>query len=259
VFNGLGCRARSPAARTDDGVNDCRVIGADLHVVTNARSIFGLLTGRLERRRSVELPVPKSCMLSSKPSRRSSPSVAAPPSTSPSGFSRSTPVSSDPAAAAYGSCFTANGNGLAANPILQGACSVNNGDHAGTAESATYRSCIAGGARGGGGSNFTGPWSGTVGVAPACHSPRPGQLRLEAREISLPTVCCRKFGQHGSGSAEPHRTGRRPWPCRPPPRYGGSTVEHAAAVRMTAPFHVTSRQPAKPSVDLDNRSASRTF
>jgi len=41
-------------------------------------------------------------------------------------------------------------------------CNHNNGDHAGTPEDATVQSALVGGARGGGGSNFTGSFSGTA-------------------------------------------------------------------------------------------------
>ncbi|HEY5914712.1 MAG TPA: right-handed parallel beta-helix repeat-containing protein [Verrucomicrobiae bacterium] len=43
-------------------------------------------------------------------------------------------------------------------------CSYTNSDHAGTPE--TIKNCVIGGARGGGGSNYTGGYSGTLGVTP---------------------------------------------------------------------------------------------
>jgi hypothetical protein len=48
----------------------------------------------------------------------------------------------------------------------QTACGISNGDHAGTPENASIQQALIGGARGGGGSNFTGSWSGTVSVSP---------------------------------------------------------------------------------------------
>jgi len=70
--------------------------------------------------------------------------------------------------AAVYSTFSANYNLLAVKPTHQNACSVNNGDHAGTPES-SYQKYVIGGARGGGGSNFTGSWTGTVSANPVCH------------------------------------------------------------------------------------------
>ena len=53
-------------------------------------------------------------------------------------------------------------------PTHQAACGINNGDHAGTPQNATIRASVTGGATGGGGSNFTGSWSGTGSVCPIC-------------------------------------------------------------------------------------------
>jgi FlgD Ig-like domain len=53
-------------------------------------------------------------------------------------------------------------------PTHQAACAINNGDHAGTPQNPTVRASVTGGARGGGGSNFTGSWSGTGSVCPVC-------------------------------------------------------------------------------------------
>jgi len=47
-------------------------------------------------------------------------------------------------------------------------CNVTNGDHAGTPENVTIQKSVTGGARGGGGSNFTGSWSGTATLCPPC-------------------------------------------------------------------------------------------
>lgn len=72
-------------------------------------------------------------------------------------------------AAVYTS-FSTNYNSLAIKPTHDNACSFNNADHAGTPENATFQSSVVGGARGGGGSNFTGSWSGTLDVTPVCTS-----------------------------------------------------------------------------------------
>ena len=53
-------------------------------------------------------------------------------------------------------------------PTHTNACNVNNGDHAGTPEAKAFQQCVTGGARGGGGSNFTGSWSGTVSTGQLC-------------------------------------------------------------------------------------------
>jgi len=61
-------------------------------------------------------------------------------------------------AAVYTS-FGADYNSLGVKPTHQNACNFNNGDHAGTPEN--FKSSVVGGATGGGGSNWTGSWSGT--------------------------------------------------------------------------------------------------
>lgn len=55
-------------------------------------------------------------------------------------------------------------NSVMVKPTHSNACGLSNGDHAGTPENPTLKHCVIGGARGGGGSNFTGSWSGTKGV-----------------------------------------------------------------------------------------------
>lgn len=78
-------------------------------------------------------------------------------------------------AAVYTS-FTTNYNQLNVKAGHQHACGMNNGDHAGTPEGTNpstgqpWGRYVTGGARGGGGSNFTGSWSGTLSVSPACPS-----------------------------------------------------------------------------------------
>jgi hypothetical protein len=74
--------------------------------------------------------------------------------------------------AAY-SHFTTNYNALHIKAGHQTACALNNGDHAGTPEGVNstntpWKTFLIGGPRGGGGSNFTGSWSGTLTI-PICH------------------------------------------------------------------------------------------
>lgn len=69
-------------------------------------------------------------------------------------------------AAVYTS-FTTAYNDLKVKPTHSNSCLYNNSDHAGTPEA--FESFVSGGARGGGGSNFTGSWSGTLSVTPVCH------------------------------------------------------------------------------------------
>jgi hypothetical protein len=72
-------------------------------------------------------------------------------------------------AAAY-STFTTDYNALQIKAGHQTACGQNNGDHAGTPEgidsttNMPWKHYVVGGARGGGGSNFTGSWSGTLSI-----------------------------------------------------------------------------------------------
>lgn len=64
--------------------------------------------------------------------------------------------------AAVYSQFGSDYNALDVKPAHKGACDYNNSDHAGTPEN--FKPYVIGGARGGGGSNFTGGWSGTASV-----------------------------------------------------------------------------------------------
>jgi hypothetical protein len=71
-------------------------------------------------------------------------------------------------AAAY-SKFTTDYNALQVKAGHQTACGQSNGDHAGTPEgvdntNTPWKHYVVGGARGGGGSNFTGSWSGTLSI-----------------------------------------------------------------------------------------------
>jgi hypothetical protein len=75
--------------------------------------------------------------------------------------------------AAVYSSFTTNYNALAVKAAHKTACGLNNGDHAGTPEGVNgnnqpWKQFVVGGARGGGGSNWTGSWSGTTSVKPVC-------------------------------------------------------------------------------------------
>jgi hypothetical protein len=70
--------------------------------------------------------------------------------------------------------FTTNYNALAVKPGHNSVCGQNNGDHAGTPEgfnnnNQPWKQFVVGGARGGGGSNWTGSWSGTSQpILPTC-------------------------------------------------------------------------------------------
>jgi hypothetical protein len=71
-------------------------------------------------------------------------------------------------AAAY-SNFTTDYNALQVKAGHQTACGLNSSDHAGTPEgtdntNTPWKKFVVGGARGGGGSNFTGSWSGTLSI-----------------------------------------------------------------------------------------------
>jgi hypothetical protein len=76
--------------------------------------------------------------------------------------------------AAVYSTFSTNYNLLSVKPTHSNSCSHLNSDHAGTPEGVDsqsgkpFKAFVIGGARGGGGSNWTGSWSGTVSVAPVC-------------------------------------------------------------------------------------------
>ena len=77
--------------------------------------------------------------------------------------------------AAVYSSFTTDYNALAVKAGHQTACGQNNGDHAGTPEGLNnsnqqWKHFVVGGARGGGGSNWTGSWSSTQSVSPACQA-----------------------------------------------------------------------------------------
>lgn len=72
-------------------------------------------------------------------------------------------------AAAY-SQFTTDYNALQVKAGHQTACGQSNGDHSGTPEgvdntNTPWKKYVIGGARGGGGSNFTGSWSGTLNIS----------------------------------------------------------------------------------------------
>lgn len=83
--------------------------------------------------------------------------------------------------AAVYSTFPTNYNQLNIKPGHQTACGMNNGDHAGTPEGVNnnnqpWKQFVVGGARGGGGSNWTGSWSSTVGVSVCVNSPTQTEL-----------------------------------------------------------------------------------
>jgi hypothetical protein len=74
--------------------------------------------------------------------------------------------------AAVYNTFTTDYNVVAPKAAHNNTCALNNSDHAGTPEGTlngmSIQKFVTGGARGGGGSNFTGSWSGTVSVPLAC-------------------------------------------------------------------------------------------
>jgi hypothetical protein len=76
--------------------------------------------------------------------------------------------------AAVYTCSDSGYNEFAPKASHQNACDqrqilLNNGDQAGTPEDLHEKQCVVGGATGGGGSNWTGSWSGTMSVSPVCH------------------------------------------------------------------------------------------
>jgi len=82
--------------------------------------------------------------------------------------------------AAVYTTFSTDYNQLLVKPTHNNGCFsiFNNGDHAGTPEGAapsgiSFKSFVVGGARGGGGSNWTGSWSGTNGVKLVCSVGQP--------------------------------------------------------------------------------------
>jgi len=68
--------------------------------------------------------------------------------------------------AAVYSTFSTDYNSLGVKAGHSNDCNYNNSDHAGTPEN--YKQYVIGGATGGGGSNWTGSWSGTVQVTMSC-------------------------------------------------------------------------------------------
>ncbi len=75
--------------------------------------------------------------------------------------------------AAVYSQFTNDYNQLAVKPTHNNSCAYNNGDHAGTPEGDNangepWKDFVVGGGTGGGGSNWTGSWSGTVNAVITC-------------------------------------------------------------------------------------------
>lgn len=68
--------------------------------------------------------------------------------------------------AAVYSSFTTDYNALGVKPAHTNTCLYANSDHAGTPEN--FKSSVIGGARGGGGSNWTGSWSGTATISLTC-------------------------------------------------------------------------------------------
>jgi hypothetical protein len=99
--------------------------------------------------------------------------------------------------AAVYSVFTTDYNALAVKAAHQTACGQNNGDHAGTPEGINnsnrpWNGFVVGGARGGGGSNWTGSWSSTQSVSPACQSSSPFRSSQAPASFAIPSP-----GNHG--------------------------------------------------------------
>jgi hypothetical protein len=75
--------------------------------------------------------------------------------------------------------FSLDYNLLGVKPTHTRTCLYNNSDHAGTPEGVDpgsgqpFKDFVVGGARGGGGSNWTGSWSGTAGVSVCVNAPPP--------------------------------------------------------------------------------------
>jgi hypothetical protein len=75
--------------------------------------------------------------------------------------------------------FSLDYNLLGVKPTHTRTCLYNNSDHAGTPEGVDpgsgqpFKDFVVGGARGGGGSNWTGSWSGTAGVSVCSSQPPP--------------------------------------------------------------------------------------
>lgn len=73
--------------------------------------------------------------------------------------------------------FSADYNALNVKPTHTNACSITNSDHAGTPEA--FKTYVIGGGRGGGGSNYTGSWSGTQSLGLICEpGGSPGQCSI---------------------------------------------------------------------------------
>ena len=89
------------------------------------------------------------------------------------------------AAAVYSSACGNNYNALGVKPTDDtSASSYKNSDHAGTPESCKS-SDVTGGAMGGGGSNYTGSYSGTASSTPPAAVPEPGSFMLFASGLGI--------------------------------------------------------------------------
>jgi hypothetical protein len=85
------------------------------------------------------------------------------------------------AAAVYPAAdFSADYNALGVKPVDDNKASIyQNSDHAGTPENFKCQNCLPGGATGGGGSNFTGSYSGTASVTPGTGGTVPATLVMQ--------------------------------------------------------------------------------
>lgn len=70
--------------------------------------------------------------------------------------------------AAVYTCIGTDYNAINILPAHHDSCIGGGGNHAGTPQVEAIKACVVGGARGGGGSNWTGSWSGTASVEPVC-------------------------------------------------------------------------------------------
>jgi uncharacterized repeat protein (TIGR01451 family) len=74
-------------------------------------------------------------------------------------------------------------NALGVKPAHTATCDYNNSDHAGTPE--LWKSFVVGGARGGGGSNFTGSWSATQSLTLICNGGPNGECNVTEGAVEI--------------------------------------------------------------------------
>lgn len=91
--------------------------------------------------------------------------------------------------------FGANNNLAGVKPTHSAACSYNNSDHAGTPEN--FKTYLTAGARGSGGSNWTGSWSGTQAAQPQSSVGLVGYWKLDEKSG---TTAADSSGQGNNGT-----------------------------------------------------------